>query len=86
MTNSYRAEARAARPVNRDSFIHEWPEAGLIAFNSPADPPPGVCLECGRVVDLDGNGANDLVVTLDRSGLSGRTNDALAWFRNTNRP
>ncbi len=36
------------------------------------------------VVDLDGDGANDLVATLDRSGLSGLTNDALAWFRNTN--
>ncbi|MBU0718839.1 MAG: VCBS repeat-containing protein [Planctomycetes bacterium] len=35
------------------------------------------------VVDLDGDGANDLIVTLDRSGLSGLTNDALVWFRNT---
>ena len=37
-------------------------------------------------VDLDGNGANDLVVTLDRNGLSGLSNDAIAWFRNTQRP
>ncbi|UCC30662.1 MAG: VCBS repeat-containing protein [Phycisphaerales bacterium] len=36
------------------------------------------------VVDLDGDGANDVIATLDRSGLSGLTNDALAWFRNTN--
>ena len=35
------------------------------------------------MTDLDGDGANDLVVTLDRSGLSGLTNDALVWFRNT---
>ncbi|MBI4716823.1 MAG: VCBS repeat-containing protein [Planctomycetes bacterium] len=35
------------------------------------------------VVDLDGDGLNDVVVTLDRSGLSGLTNDALVWFRNT---
>jgi hypothetical protein len=34
------------------------------------------------IVDLDGDGVNDLVVTLDRSGLSGLTNDALVWFRN----
>jgi hypothetical protein len=34
------------------------------------------------VVDLDGDGAMDLVAPLDRSGLSGLTNDALAWFRN----
>lgn len=38
------------------------------------------------VVDLDGDGASDLVVTLDRSGLSGLSNDALVWFRNTKRP
>lgn len=35
------------------------------------------------VTDLDGDGANDLVVTLDRGGLSGLANDALVWFRNT---
>ena len=38
------------------------------------------------VVDLDGDGANDLVATFDRTGLSGLTNDALVWFRNTQRP
>lgn len=37
------------------------------------------------VVDLDGDGRRDLVVTLDRNGLSGLSNDALAWFRNTRR-
>ncbi len=35
------------------------------------------------VTDLDADGVNDLVITLDRSGLSGLTNDALVWFRNT---
>ncbi|RME37890.1 MAG: VCBS repeat-containing protein [Planctomycetota bacterium] len=34
------------------------------------------------VADLDGDGSNDIVATLDRAGLSGLTNDALAWFRN----
>ncbi len=38
------------------------------------------------IVDLDGDGANDLVATFDRTGLSGLTNDALVWFRNTQRP
>jgi len=38
------------------------------------------------VVDLDEDGANDLVATFDRSGLSGVTNDALVWFRNTMNP
>lgn len=36
-----------------------------------------------RIVDLDGDGTNDLIATFDRSGLSGLTNDALVWFRNT---
>lgn len=35
------------------------------------------------VTDLDADGVNDLVVTFDRSGLSGLSNDALIWFRNT---
>jgi hypothetical protein len=35
------------------------------------------------VVDLDGDSDNDLVATFDRTGLSGVTNDALVWFRNT---
>ncbi|MCH8148331.1 MAG: hypothetical protein IH987_10110 [Planctomycetes bacterium] len=34
-------------------------------------------------VDLDGDDASDVVATFDRSGLSGLTNDALVWFRNT---
>lgn len=34
-------------------------------------------------VDLDGDGALDFVATLDRSGLSGLSNDALVWFQNT---
>ncbi|MHC5111627.1 MAG: FG-GAP repeat domain-containing protein [Planctomycetota bacterium] len=33
-------------------------------------------------IDLDGDGSNDLIVPLDRKGLSGLTNDALVWFRN----
>lgn len=37
------------------------------------------------VVDLDGDGRDDVVATLDRSGLSGLSNDALAWLRNTRR-
>jgi len=36
-----------------------------------------------HVADIDGDGKNDLLVTLDRSGLSGLSNDALVWFRNS---
>ncbi len=35
------------------------------------------------VADLDSDGRNDLITTVDRSSLSGVANDALAWFRNT---
>ena len=51
---SRRSAARAARPVNRDSFIQEWPEAGLVLFHSPSDPQPSVRVEQGRIVELDG--------------------------------
>jgi len=36
------------------------------------------------VVDLDRDGREDLLITLDRSGLSGISSDALVWLRNTN--
>ena len=35
------------------------------------------------VVDLDDDGPNDILATFDRTGLSGLSNDALVWFRNT---
>lgn len=35
------------------------------------------------IVDLDGDGANDIVATFDRRTLSGLTDDTLLWFRNT---
>jgi hypothetical protein len=34
------------------------------------------------IVDLDGDGDNDIVGTIDRNELSGLTADALVWFRN----
>jgi propanediol dehydratase large subunit len=52
--SSKRAQARAARPVNHDSFIHEWPEKGLVLFGSPLDPQPQIRIENGRIVELDG--------------------------------
>ncbi|HSB13273.1 MAG TPA: propanediol/glycerol family dehydratase large subunit, partial [Bryobacteraceae bacterium] len=54
VTGSKRFEARRERPVNRDSYIHEWPEAGLVMFDSPCDPRPGVRVEGGRIVEMDG--------------------------------
>jgi len=54
MNGSKRFQARAGRDINRDSFIHEWPETGLVLFNSPADPKPQIRIQDGRVVELDG--------------------------------
>lgn len=54
MALSKRSERRAARPVNRDSFIEEWFEPGLVISNSPGDPEPSIRIEAGRVVELDG--------------------------------
>lgn len=54
MTGSSRFRARASREVNRDSFIQEWPETGLVLFNSAADPKPQIRIERGRIVELDG--------------------------------
>jgi propanediol dehydratase large subunit len=54
MPGSLRFQARSQREINRDSFIHEWPETGLVVFRSPADPKPQIAIRGGRVVELDG--------------------------------
>jgi propanediol dehydratase large subunit len=59
MTTSKRFQALAQRPINKDSFIQEWPEAGLIVADSPYDPQPGLRLEDGRIVEMDGRARAD---------------------------
>lgn len=54
MKRQKRFEVLAARPVNQDGFVVEWPEVGLIAMGSPNDPVPSIKLENGRVVEMDG--------------------------------
>ena len=51
---SKRFEVLAARPVNQDGYVKEWPEVGLIAMNSPFDPTPSIKIENGRIVEMDG--------------------------------
>ena len=86
-------------PQGAATIYDQWPEELIIDDRAEADrttmaaaTDPGVnpqelldtsMMNSILVVDLDGDGANDLVVTLDRTGLSGLTNDALVWFRNT---
>lgn len=86
-------------PLGPASLFDQWTENLIIddlppgaPGNSPATTDPSVspdeiagttAINSLVIVDLDGDGANDLVATFDRSGLSGLTNDALVWFRNT---
>ena len=44
----------ADRPVNKDGFIKEWVDVGLVAMDSPNDPKPSIKIENGVVVELDG--------------------------------
>ena len=54
MPKSKRFEALSKRPVNNDGFVTEWPEAGIVAMESPYDPLPSLRLEDGRIVEMDG--------------------------------
>ena len=48
---SKRFEVLGNRPVNKDGYVKEWPEVGLIAMNSPLDPKPSIVIENGKVVE-----------------------------------
>ncbi|MDT8855508.1 propanediol/glycerol family dehydratase large subunit [Paracoccaceae bacterium Fryx2] len=48
-----------ARPLRLDKFAREDPANGFSAFRSPADPKPGVGIEAGRIVSMDGVLAHD---------------------------
>jgi propanediol dehydratase large subunit len=54
-----RFEVLAQRPVNKDGFIKEWVEVGLVAMESPNDPMPGIKIQNGKVVELDGKACSD---------------------------
>jgi propanediol dehydratase large subunit len=56
----------ADRAVNRDSYIEEWADAGLIMIGSPNDPPPGIRVAPpGRIVEMDGR-TEDAFDLIDR--------------------
>ncbi|MDT7606233.1 MAG: propanediol dehydratase large subunit, partial [Pseudonocardiales bacterium] len=56
---SLRTEMLEDRPVNLDGFVEEWPEKGLVAMESDFDPAPGVRVENGEIVELDGRARAD---------------------------
>ena len=64
-TVSRRARERERQPVRSDTTIREWPEAGLVLTGGPADPPAGVRVESGRIVEIDGR-SEDEFDSLDR--------------------
>ncbi len=43
-----------AQRVNLDGFAVPDPALGLVAMDAPADPPPGLVIADGRVVEMDG--------------------------------
>ena len=42
----------------------------------------GTFINALLIVDIDGDGQNDIVGTIDRGDLSGLADDALVWFEN----
>ena len=54
MRRSKRFALLDERPINKDSFVHEWPEVGLIVTDSPNDPKPSLRLAGSRVIEMDG--------------------------------
>lgn len=51
---SRRSAFYETRTISRDVVVPEYPELGLIAFDSPNDPEPSVRVEGGRIVEIDG--------------------------------
>jgi propanediol dehydratase large subunit len=56
---SRRFVERERRELRRELLIAPYPELGLVAMNGPADPEPGLRIEDGRVVFLDGRGEDE---------------------------
>jgi len=54
-----RFQVLAERPVNKDGFIKEWIDVGLVAMDSPNDPKPSITISGGQVVELDGKKRQD---------------------------
>ena len=56
---SKRFDLLSKRDVNKDSFIHEWPEVGLVNAESSFDPKPSLVVETGVVKEMDGKKKKD---------------------------
>jgi len=56
---SKRFKTLAERPVNKETFILPWSEAGLINTDSPKDPKPSLKIEDGTITEIDGVSRED---------------------------
>jgi propanediol dehydratase large subunit len=56
---SRRFAAREGKELRKELLIAPYPELGLVAMNGPNDPEPGLTVEDGRVVFLDGRREDD---------------------------
>jgi propanediol dehydratase large subunit len=54
---SERFVAREQRELRRELLISPYPELGLVAMDGPNDPEPGLEVENGQVVSMDGRPA-----------------------------
>lgn len=62
---SERFVSRERRELRRELLISPYPELGLVAMDGPNDPEPGLEVDGGRVVAMDGRPAEDFDV-IDR--------------------
>jgi propanediol dehydratase large subunit len=62
---SERFTSREGRELRRELLISPYPELGLVAMDGPNDPEPGLEVDGGRVVAMDGRRAEDFDV-IDR--------------------
>jgi hypothetical protein len=70
------ADADATSGLNTDQLLQLLTDPQALP-----EPRTGTIINSVLVVDLDGDGDLDVIATLDRTGNSGLTNDALVWFR-----
>src|SRR5512134_2622545 len=59
---SRRFLSREEKPLRKELLIAPYPELGLVALNGPNDPEPGLEVEDGRVVAMDGRPAAEFDV------------------------
>jgi propanediol dehydratase large subunit len=59
MVRSKRFERLAKREVNKDIFVQEAPELGLILMDGPNDPAPSIEIRNGVIVEMDGRAVSE---------------------------